>query len=99
MAAEKHAEEWRDKVMLPEGMLFISVRILDDRLSIYVSSRLHGEARSVNVWEGGVVRPPGKSLDECLEAALYRVARASADGLFEAAWERPPADARPRVVP
>lgn len=93
------AEVWEDAITWPEGQLFISVRVLPDRLSIYVSSRLHGEARSVNVWTGGVVRPEGKTLEECVEAALYRVSRAAADGCFEKAWERPDDDGRTRRVP
>lgn len=74
-------EEWHDQVVeQPEAVFYTTMRVWEGKIWCGFSRRLRGEARSTLAWETTVTRPPGKTLDECLEAAQYRVARAAADG-------------------
>lgn len=75
--------DWRD---LPAAVrapsIYLSLRFQPERLLLTAMFNQQGEARSQVLWQSGVQRPPEKTLAECLEAALYRVARAGADGLL-----------------
>jgi hypothetical protein len=62
--------------------IWLSCYIYESQLLLRVRYTPEGESRSETLWERSVERPPGKTLAECVEAALYRLARAGSDGLL-----------------
>lgn len=62
--------------------IWLSLRLRPERLDCSVRFCELGETRSQQLWETRVSRPEGKTLAECVEAGMYRFARAGADGLL-----------------
>jgi hypothetical protein len=60
----------------------LSLRFLPDRVVISVVYRNAASTRSETLWTRSLERPPGKTLAECVEAAVWRASRACADGLL-----------------
>lgn len=62
--------------------IWLSCYMEASRLRLRARYNQEGDSRSEELWETHVARPEGKTLAECVEAALYRYARAGSDGLL-----------------
>lgn len=89
MTNSNESSDWREIPAVRQPSVYISLRFTQDRLVLTATYNQQGEARSQVLWTTTVERPPAKSLAECVEAALYRVARAGADGLLvPSGWDK-----------
>lgn len=63
-----------------EKACYVNIGIYPTR--VHVSFRVvhPGSVRTATLWHRTIERPAGKTHEECLEAALYRLAAAGADG-------------------
>lgn len=77
------SSDWRDlPAAAPPPTISFYLRMRAERLELSARYNSGRRGASEPLWETTVERPPGKTLAECVEAALYRVARAGSDGLL-----------------
>lgn len=75
------AEEWAAGTPEEKQItLYFNITIYPSRVAVSFRETPPGESRSTTRWIRTIDRPPGKTLGECLEAALYRMAEAGSSG-------------------